>query len=175
MLSLIPDKGVLCLTHIPPPVNQLLTLGDPRDRRSPEWLKYSDLGLTQEHVPELIRMVTDDEWHWADAESPEVWAPLHAWRVLGQLRPEDAIAPLLYLLDEYDDEDWIADEPPVVYGMMGAPALPALANFLGHGGSATYQPRDPGSTVLYKWWLSISKPFCPASMPIRPPKACQRM
>ena len=32
MLSLIPDKDVLCLTHIPPPVDQLLTLGDPRDR-----------------------------------------------------------------------------------------------------------------------------------------------
>ena len=112
------------------PVDQLLTLGDPRERHNPAWLRYVDLGLTQEHVPELIRMATDDELHWADGESLEVWAPLHAWRALGQLRTEDAIEPLLYLLDEYEEEDWISEELPVVYGMIGAPALPALANFL---------------------------------------------
>lgn len=110
------------------PVDQLLTLGDPRPNR--EWSNYPDLGLTQAHVPELIRMATDDALHWADEDSPDVWAPLHAWRALGQLRSEDAIEPLLSLLDEYEDEDWVNEELPVVYSMIGASALPALANFL---------------------------------------------
>jgi HEAT repeat protein len=46
-------------------------------------------------------VVNDDEAPlWADQNSMEVWAPVHAWRALGQLRAEEAIKPLReYLLD----------------------------------------------------------------------------
>lgn len=39
------------------------------------WPDYLKLGLTGEHVPELIRMALDEELHWADSESDAVWAP----------------------------------------------------------------------------------------------------
>ena len=120
------------------PVEQLLTLGDPRERRGAEWLKYSELGLTQEHVPELIHMVTDDALHWADGDSLEVWAPLHAWRALGQLRTEDAIQPLLSVLDAYGDEDWVMEELPIVFSMIGAPALAVLVNYLADASHGTW-------------------------------------
>ncbi|HEX2091172.1 MAG TPA: DUF1186 domain-containing protein [Longimicrobiaceae bacterium] len=113
----------------PPPVDQFLTLGRPSET-SREWPDYLALGLGEEHVPELIRMLRDEELMWAASESPEVWAPLHAWRALGQLRAEAAIEPLLDFLDGLEDEDWAFDELPTVFGMIGPAALPALVRYL---------------------------------------------
>lgn len=112
------------------PVDKLLTLGDPRDEDG--WRDYLALGIRAEHVPDLIRMALDRELNSADSESKEVWAPLHAWRTLGQLRAPAAIEPLLellHLVDEYDD-DWTPEELPEVYGMLGPAAIPALVAFL---------------------------------------------
>jgi Protein of unknown function (DUF1186) len=110
------------------PVSELLTIGDCRDFR--EWPNYLDLGLNSEHVPELIEMATDEELNWADSESLEVWAPVHAWRALGQLRAVSAIEPLLDLFHELEDSDWVSEELPQVYGMIGREAIPALARYL---------------------------------------------
>ena len=110
------------------PVSELLTLGDCRDFRG--WPNYLDLGLRSEHVPELIEMATDKELNWADSESLEVWAPVHAWRALGQLRAVAAIEPLLRLFRELEDSDWAGEELPQVYGMIGREAIPALAQYL---------------------------------------------
>ncbi len=114
----------------PYPVNRLLNLGEPRDHR--EWPVYTALGLTGEHVPDLIRMVLDEDLNEADGESREVWAPLHAWRALGQLRAAAAIEPLLSLLWRIDerDDDWVGEELPRVFSMIGAPAIPALTAYL---------------------------------------------
>jgi hypothetical protein len=111
-----------------PPVSELLTFGDCRDLRG--WPNYLDLGLKSEHVPELIEMATDKELNWADSESLEVWAPVHAWRALGQLRAVSAIEPLLHLFHELEEIDWACDELPQVYGMIGREAIPALARYL---------------------------------------------
>jgi hypothetical protein len=110
------------------PVSGLLTFGDCRDFRG--WPNYLDLGLRSEHVPELIEMATDEELNWASSESLEVWAPVHAWRALGQLRAVPAIEPLLHLFHELEDSDWVTEELPEVYGMIGRQAIPALARYL---------------------------------------------
>lgn len=109
-----------------PPVSELLTFG--YGRLSREWPDYLELGLGQEHIPELIRMATDSELSWADADSLEVWAPLHAWRTLGQLRASEVVEPLFGLLAT--DDDWAFEELPLVYGMIGREAIPPLARFL---------------------------------------------
>lgn len=117
----------------PPPVSQLLTYGDPRKLPPwPEKLDYLPLGFGPEHIPELIRMATDDELLWADSESLEVWATIHAWRTLGQLRAEAAIEPLLSLFRLVDDEDddWIGEEMPEVFGLIGPAAIPALLAYV---------------------------------------------
>lgn len=111
------------------PVDKLLTLGDCRGSRT-QWPDYLGLGLDSEHIPELIRMATDSDLHWADSESSEVWAPIHAWRTLGKLRAEAAIEPLLDLFDELEDDDWTGEELPEVYGMIGSAAIPALKTYL---------------------------------------------
>jgi hypothetical protein len=78
------------------PVKKLLTYGSCQEMT--RWPDYLKLGLTHEHAPELIRMVTDREFLWADQNSLAVWAPVHAWRALAQLRAEEAINPLIGLL-----------------------------------------------------------------------------
>jgi len=113
--------------HYSPPVDKLLTYGDARHFR--QWPNYLELGLTREHIPELIRMATDKELNWADSESLEVWAPLHAWRALGQLRAQEAIEPLMELFANSEDDDWVGTNLPDVYGMIGATAIPALARY----------------------------------------------
>lgn len=116
-------------TNYSSPVSRLLTFGDCREFE--EWPNYLDLGLGPEHVDELIEMATDEELNWSDSDSLEVWAPVHAWRALGQLRASAAIEPLLRLFHELEDSDWAGDELPVVYGMIGREAVPALARYLG--------------------------------------------
>jgi HEAT repeat protein len=113
------------------PVAQLLALGDVRAKT--EWDDYAALGFTAVHVPELVRMALDDDLHWGNWEGAEVWAPLHAWRALGQLRAESAVEPLLQLLDRIDDEDddWVQEDLPAVFGMIGSAAIPGLRDLMG--------------------------------------------
>ena len=95
------------------------------------WLNYvSELELTAEHVPELIRLACDAALHTAESEDPAVWAPTHAWRALGQLRAVEAVAPLLGLLRERADDDWVDIELPYVFGLIGPGALPHVTDFL---------------------------------------------
>lgn len=113
-----------------PSLNSLLTRGEPS--RGPNWPHYLT-DLTEADVPDLIRMATDLTLHTADGDSPEVWAPVHAWRALGQLRAVAAVEPLAGLFGEHDleDDDWVHEELPEVFVLMGPDCLPALARFLG--------------------------------------------
>jgi hypothetical protein len=94
---------------------------------------YLGLGLGREHVPELIRMATDSNLNRGEPNSPDVWAPLHAWRALGELRAAEAAEPLLALFDDEDD-DWVGEELPDVYASIGPVAIPALAGYLADDG-----------------------------------------
>ncbi len=120
----------MSVASYPPPVDRLLTFADCRDSIR-EWPNYvEELGLRSEHIPDLIRMATDNALLWAESESLEVWAPMHAWRALGQLRAEAAIEPLMPLFHELGDSDWVTEEMPDVYGMIGPAAIPALSAYL---------------------------------------------
>jgi hypothetical protein len=113
------------------PLDKLLTLGDARPTMS-RWPDYRQHGLAPEHIPDLIRMATDEELNLADSDSLEVWAPMHAWRALGQFRAESAAGPLLSLLHWIDDndDDMINEEVPEVLGMIGPAAIPAVVEYL---------------------------------------------
>lgn len=112
------------------PVSLLLTNGDVRGKG--EWMDYLALGFTDRHIPQLIQMMIDEDLSQADSDNPEVWAPLHAWRTLAQLRAEEAIEPLISILHriDEDDDEWLQEESPIVFGMIGIAALPALKTFL---------------------------------------------
>jgi hypothetical protein len=109
------------------PVCRLLGMGTPESST-----EYATLGIGQEHVPALIRMATDPRLHQVKTASDEVWAPVHAWRALSQLRAQTAVEPLvdlLRLVDEQQD-DWAAEDLPRALSEFGAPAISALSAFL---------------------------------------------
>jgi hypothetical protein len=118
----------------PPPLDRLFTYGDPRsgtEKGMPDYV--AELGLTPEHLPALIEIAR----LWEDVEDlPEddsCFAPIHAWRALGQLRAIEAVEPLLNMLNRLDemDDDWYLDEFPAVVASIGPVAIPQLASYLG--------------------------------------------
>lgn len=114
------------------PVAKLLTYRRLETRgRNERWPNYLALGFTEAHVPDLIHMAADDDLHRSGQESLEVWAPVHAWRALGQLRAEAAAQPLVRLFDQLTDDDWLTNELPDVFSLIGPSTIPTLAAFLG--------------------------------------------
>jgi hypothetical protein len=117
------------------PVAELLTYGEVDiDRRHEGWPDYLALGFTRGHVADLIRMATDLDLHDLPAESLEVWAPVHAWRALGQMRAVEAARALVFLFERVKYDDWLAEELPTVFSMIGPAAVPALEAFLADDG-----------------------------------------
>jgi HEAT repeat protein len=114
----------------PPPLDKLLSLGRPQPWDV--WADYASLGMRAEHVPELIRMAADPARLDAESDGPEAWAPLHAWRALGELRAADAVDPLLGLLRRIDEEedDSVSEDLPGVFALIGEPALEPLKRYL---------------------------------------------
>jgi len=113
------------------PIAKLLTYGELELRHSNRpWPDYLKLGFVEEHVPELIRMAIDDNLNNAKQDSLEVWAPVHAWRVLGQLRAVEATEPLVRLFGTLDHDDWTSSELPKVFSLIGPSSIPIIAEFL---------------------------------------------
>lgn len=111
-----------------PPVDSLLRMEEP-DAKT--WDDYIALGLGPDHIPELIRMAVDNNLQWSD-DPLEIYAPVHAWRALGQLKAVEAIYPLLLIFDVVDDleDDYIDIELPIVFGMIGEPAINPLVDYI---------------------------------------------
>jgi hypothetical protein len=112
----------------PEPVNSLLTYGQADWQ---EWDDYRALGFEREHIPELIRMATD-QYLILEAEEPEFWGPIHAWRALAQLDAKAAIDPLvgIFSLVKAADSDWLTEDLPRTLVKLGPASIPALAMYL---------------------------------------------
>lgn len=118
----------------PHPIAQLLTLGETRMREQRNYLK---MGFTSEHIPDLIRLVDDEElrdmpWDEDGNVPPQVYAQVHAWRTLAQLNAAKAVPSfigLLHFIDE-DDDDFIGEEIPRMLGKLGAPAIESCRDYL---------------------------------------------
>ncbi len=117
-----------------PPVSQLLTYEAPYVSLN-DWAGYLNLGITSEHIPELIQMIGDRFLYSEENEDELAWvAPIHAWRTLGQLKAEAAIEPLIDVIrqwgTDWDWNEWMIEEIPRVFGLIGTAALPALTDYL---------------------------------------------
>lgn len=113
-----------------PPVDQLLTLGETRLLDQDKWTDYLALGIGSQDIPELIRMATDEELNNASSDSLEVWAPIHALRALGELRAEEAIAPLVAYFEGHEGDEYMMEDIPRALGKIGPAAIPAISSFI---------------------------------------------
>ncbi len=141
------------------PVDKLLALGEPESIPPEKWPNYLELGLGPEHIPELIRMATDRklrdlEQEEYEDEDPDFWGPIHAIRALGQLHAEAAVEPLVNLLTELKDDEWMLEELPSVYGMIGPVAIPALSVYLADPSHEMYSRAyaSNGFIEIAKWY-----------------------
>ena len=125
------------------PVGRLLTIGAGPSVGPEDWPDYAtEFRLGREHAPELIRMACDPALNRGDPESPAIWAPVHAWRALGQLQIVEAVRPLLlFLKTTGEDDDIAAEELPTVFGLIGPAAVPVIAAFLA-------APSRPNASIL---------------------------
>jgi len=123
-------------------VGALGAMGDPRAmlrwrRGEPDYV--AAVGLTEADVPVLLatarRWLERENWP-KDKDDLSIYAPIHAWRALGQLRASAAVGTLLGLLDGLDDadDDWYLEEMPEVFGLIGPAALAELATYLADDG-----------------------------------------
>ena len=108
-----------------PPVAAFLTLGRPSD----SWPDCRRLGLTEEHLPQLAAMAVDIGLNESE-DAPECYAPMHAWRALGQLGGPLAAEALTAALGYCKGNDFAFEDLPEAIGMIGAPALPGLVKYL---------------------------------------------
>lgn len=102
----------------------LLSLGKPTNDLS--YQKWAE--RLKDHVPDLIRMVLDEDLNQRREKDPAVWAPLHALQILGVLGAESAAQPLTACLDW--DDVWVGEALPQVYARIGPAAIPVLQAYL---------------------------------------------
>ncbi len=134
----------LCIQY-DDPVGRLLAIGEAGSYDPAKWRDYvAEFGLGREHVAALACMVCDVALSRTDTDSSEVWAPMHAWRALGQLGVQEAVAPLLGFLRTSEDDEAVSEELPVVFGMIGPAAVPHIAAFL----SDRSNPPSPAATAM---------------------------
>lgn len=114
-----------------PTTQTLLALGKPKIFSRDPWPDYVNLySLTIDDVPALLALFADETVDTLPQDSPEIWAPVHAWRALGQLRSEGAIEPFITSFDRLREDDVSLTELPKAIGMIGAAAIPALAQHM---------------------------------------------
>ena len=107
----------------------------------------AEYSLTGEHIPALITTATTCSD--APSDDPAVYAQIHAWRALAQLRAVEAVQPLLDVQEELDerDDDWYLEEFHLVFGLIGPPAIEPLKAFLGDD-THTEFPRQKAASGL---------------------------
>ena len=112
------------------PISQLLEQGDCGRKRN--LIDYSGLGISVQHIPQLVQLATDPYYLGHCYDKVAMWGPVHACRALGQLSAIEATEPLvaiLKLIDE-DDQDWIIEELPPVFERFGIKATATLMKYI---------------------------------------------
>ncbi|MEM9448718.1 MAG: DUF1186 domain-containing protein [Cyanobacteria bacterium P01_E01_bin.6] len=100
-------------------------------RDAEEWPNYvEERELTEAHIPELADMLMNPEFDELAQDDPAIYAPLHALRALGQLKSEQAIAPLIEFLSRDDLGDLDRETLPVAVSLIGGAAVEAVGGVL---------------------------------------------
>ena len=105
------------------PLSLLLDLDDSAIGEIDAINYVQDYGIGPQQREQLERMLGDPVFHQVSADSHESFAPIHAWRALGQIGDARSLPALFTLLLDPDVGDWDYDELPEIIGRFIA-ALP---------------------------------------------------
>lgn len=89
-------------------------------------------------MPELCRLAQTTARYDDEADDLEVYACVHAWRALGELRAEAAIDTLIGEFRHAEMDDWVAEELPTTLGRIGPVAIAPLTAYLGNDDNNTW-------------------------------------
>jgi uncharacterized protein YpmS len=142
----------MSLSSYSSPVDKLLSYGDCSEINSiPNYVE--ELGFNSHHIADLVRMVTDEELSTGmdDVESIDdnvkMSAPVHALRVLGQLRAVEAIEPLINLFGTFEEDDRISIELPNTFATIGVVAIKPLEAYILEPSRDAYALADAASAL----------------------------
>jgi Protein of unknown function (DUF1186) len=80
-----------------------------------------------------------------DIDSPEVWSPAHAVRVLTQLRAEAAIEPIIKNWESFDH--WMTAEIENFFAELGDVAIPSIEEYLNNTNYEVVEPVNAASAL----------------------------
>jgi SEC-C motif-containing protein len=110
-------------------------------------LKRRILELGDRTIPPLLVVLEDEDLQMAEAPG-EGWAPIHAVALLGELRAQEAIGPMVYLLPQLDPQDALYSEVIQALPALGPGVVkPALERLVAED---THDGRIGLSEVLIK-------------------------
>lgn len=109
-----------------PPLDALLTLGDVPDTTLEQ--RAAELGIGQQHVPELVRMLRDRVLATSEEHGAAAWAPVHALQILARHDISHVVADLLPIFDL--DFNQMTDELIEIVAAVGPDALPSTIGYL---------------------------------------------
>jgi len=125
-----------------PPVSRLLSFAHAEPVKVDKWPDYvSEFGLTPEHVPELIKLMTDTALAEFDPDEPPplpdyvdpelAWcAPIHAWRALYQLAPLEIFQDHVIELLQSGISEWAGEEFIEIMQAVGAPVIEPVVQLI---------------------------------------------
>jgi Protein of unknown function (DUF1186) len=106
----------------------------PEDPFYYEEYDFLTLGISAENIPELAKLVLDEQFYLEDPEDEEWFYPnLFAYRALAQLKTEEAIDAMIQGVLRWADGDWFewfSMPMSKIWGEIGGLAVPALGKLL---------------------------------------------
>ena len=139
----------------------LCTFGDacktPDTWRSGEPDYVAELSLTPADLPQLIetaKLWVDDaywrRWQNEPDDNLRVYAPVHAWRAISQLKAGEAAYAMVGLLRPLaqQDSDWLTEEFDHVIGSLGGAAIKPLSMILLRGSDAEILEHEETGEVI---------------------------
>lgn len=122
----------------PEPIQRLFELGDDSadENTSEKWPDYrGKYGIESQHIPDLIRLLDDAKFLFDQFDdetedwTPESFAPIHAWRALGQLGAVEAARPMLEMVEKAKNET-AYEGVPYALALLGPAVLPVVTEYL---------------------------------------------
>lgn len=104
-----------------------LAMQDSLESWSSEKIFYKNINASKDDIPELIELATNIELFDSELEE-EMWIPVHAWRILCELRSQTSVFNLIATFDYYYYCDYANDElPEVIASISNADCLEQLS------------------------------------------------